>query len=64
MHTARDFTGRQVQSRSFLAQLPGMQCVQVRTKVTVMRAAAYWQPHVPHISWAALLNTPDAGHMA
>ena len=46
MHTARDFTGRQVQSRSFLAQLPGIQCVQcvqVRTKVTVMLAAACGQ---------------------
>ncbi len=67
MDTASDFTGRQVQSRSFLAQLPGIQCVQcvqVRTKVTVMRAAACGQPLVPHVSWAALLNTPDAGHMA
>ncbi len=56
MHTARDFTGRQVQPRCFLAQLPGIQRMQVRTKVTVMRAAAFGQPHVPHVSWAALLN--------
>lgn len=64
MHTARDFTGRQVQPLCFLAQLPGMQCVQVRTKVTVMRAAACGQQQVLHASWAALLNTADAGHMA
>ena len=72
MHTARDFTGRQVQSRSFLAQLPGMQCVQVRAGAhkghchagSRMWAAACGQQHVPHLSWAALLNTPDAGHMA